>query len=147
MDQEDKATLERLNQTRPEQMNDLQLAKYIALLDARERDLKAKRKEIADIADEAKDVVLDRMIESGTAKISAAGKTLYIHRQEYARVRGKQHAKAVKVLQANGKQDLITLGTQKLSAFLRSNPLEDQPEDMQKMFGVWEKEEVRVRKS
>ncbi len=128
-------------------LGDLELVKYLALLSDKQDEIKVQLDEYEDTEEEVKDVVLERMVKSGADKISAGGRTVYIHEQDWTRVVDKRHAEAVKRLQQNGLEDLIVLGSSRVSSYFRDHPLEDQPEDLQEIFDVYTRKSIRVRSS
>lgn len=120
------------------------LREYIALererasLEARIKDINARREQIAD-------AVLSRWSEDGTTQQRVDGVTLYVRRSAYARVIDRDRVR--EVLEAEGLGTMLTPNTQTLSAWIREREQEGLPlpESFTGVVDVFERHQIGAR--
>jgi hypothetical protein len=117
----------------------------------RKDDLKREEKEVDRDIRQKEAGILEYFERSGISNVSIDGRTLYIHRSQWARGRSDIDPEIViEALRANGLGDMVkeTFSTQTLSSYVRELDREDKsmPPGLAEVIDISEKVTVGVRR-
>ncbi len=101
------------------------VARYVSLSDL-ERELKHKLDEVQKSKAELEPQILDYWIDNDIQSQKVNGVTLYPHRQVWAS-HGGDPQRAVAAMRAAGLDDMVTVNSQTLSAWVRERQANDEP--------------------
>ena len=121
------------------------MREYLALR-AKMDALKAEMKDLQSTMDVLEYQAIDALTESGVDNISLDGKSIYVRKQLWARATADAQS-AVQTLLHAGLGDLITLGTQKLSAYFRGTEPDERAPEINAAFETYERASLGVRSS
>lgn len=125
----------------------LELVRELAQLTESKRELEAELRQIETRLEPLREQVVDGMLQQGVSKLTLDGWTVYLSHTTYAGIAEGADANAViDVLRQIGLADVVTLGTQRLSALLRREPLETQPEELRAVVRTYERVTPNVKR-
>ena len=122
------------------------LTRYIEVRDARAA-LSAQDRKLKDEQEALAEQIIDNFTQEGISSLNIRGRCVYVSRSEKARPAGGDHVAAVRALFAAGMDQLVTLGSQKMSAFLRATPPEGRDAALMAAWEVYESCSVGCRKA
>lgn len=125
----------------------LDLAGRIAAIDDEKKSLALRQRQLEDERRGIETRLIDVMCEKCVNSVRVFDRTVYIHRQTWARIKDPgQVDAAVEVARRNGWGDVIAIGTQRLSAHVReAGGLENMGPGMTEHFVADEQVSIRSR--
>ena len=116
-------------------------------LSERERDLKHELDNIKKAKDRLEPEILEHWVDNEIQSQRVRGNTLYLHTQTWASA-GDNRQRAVEALRAAGLEDLITVNSQTLSAFVREKQANGEalPPEVQDTITITERVSLRARR-
>lgn len=124
-------------------------------LTEKKRELDAEIRALNEQLGELDERLQEGFVQDGVDKITADGFTVYIRKQFWASVAGRDALgktestlRAIDVLRANGLSHMVTLGTQSVSSLFRDEEaVAELPPDVREAFEVTEKVKVCARRA
>jgi len=122
------------------------LKRYIKVRDERTA-ISAEDRALRDEQKVLEEQIADGFTAVGVSSLNIDGRCIYIATTERARPAGGDHAAAVRALIAAGHDELITLGAQKVSKYIRDLPEAQREAELMEAFEVYEQVTVGCRKA
>lgn len=124
------------------------LTKRFVELTERERELKSSLSDIDQEKSLIEKQILDHWVNNGIEGQRVSGNTLYVHTQTWAS-HGGDPQRAVAAMRAAGLDDLITVNSQTLSAYVRERLANDEaiPPEIAGAILITERTSLRARRA